>query len=62
MRGTFALEALTSQCTAPLAHLSSLSLDNLLQLQDLPGHFPGHSQDCDVITFRVYCAHVPRPR
>ena len=62
MRGTFALEALASQCTVPLAHLNSLSLGNLLSLWDLPGHFSGQLRGCDAITFRVYSAHVPPPR
>ena len=58
MRGTFALEALTSQCTAPLAHLKSLSPGNLLSLRDLPGRFSGQLNHCDAITLRVYSAHV----
>jgi hypothetical protein len=62
MHGTFAPEALMSQCTAPLANLNSLSVDNSFSLWDLPGRFSSQLLCCDAITFRVYSAHVPRLR
>ncbi len=62
MRGTFALEALTSQCAAPLDNLNFLSLDNSFSLRGLPGHFSSQLPNCDAIAFRVYSAHVPRLR
>lgn len=62
MRRTFAPVALVGQCTAPLANLNFFSLDNLLTLHDLPGHFPSQLPCCDAIIFTIYSGHVPRLR
>jgi hypothetical protein len=62
MGGTFAPEALMSQCAAHLANLNFFSLGNSITLQDLPGHFSSQLRCCDAITFTVYSGHVPRLR